>query len=386
MNHDNPRAAARGRHRTPRRSLLAVLLALAALLALCTFSAGQPAAAASCRHISGPFHRFRNEILNSRGQRFVPYGITISNLGNPTGHVSREQTDVSGELSEIQDSLSWCPNSDRLQFLQDRLIDPRTLAVSTTFLSQLEQSVAAVRSAGLVAIVNDQSEGAIGGKTREVMPNKQTRRWWKVVATEYRNDPGVVFDIFNEPRHIAHSTSAQLWNRWRTGGCWWGSCWMGMEQLARYVHSIAPHNLLIVEGPETAGTLQGAPTHQITRAGPVLYSVNHGGPVTAPHDAAYWDVRFGNASRVIPVTDTEWTNYTTDTRMCWANAPRSVPAFLRYLAAHGMGLEAWTLSPGVLVTSSGAPTQIRSNWACRTGLDEGAGHQIMRWFELHNGS
>ena len=75
------------------------------------------------------------------------------------------------------------------------------------------------------------------------------------------------------------------------------------------------------------------------------------------------------------------------TRACWANAPTSVPAFLHYLGRHGMGLIAWTLTPGVLAASADLadPTVIRSDWACAdTGLDEGAGSAIMNWFRQHN--
>ena len=86
------------------------------------------------------------------------------------------------------------------------------------------------------------------------------------------------------------------------------------------------------------------------------------------------------------MTDAEWTNYSS-TRACWANAPTSVPAFLDYLGRHGMGLMAWTLTPGVLAASADLadPTVIRSDWACEdTGLDEGAGRAIMNWFRQHN--
>ena len=73
-------------------------------------------------------------------------------------------------------------------------------------------------------------------------------------------------------------------------------------------------------------------------------------------------------------------------RSCWANAPTSVPAFLSYLAQHHMGLMAWTLSQDVLVESANLadPTRIKSNWACKNGLNEGAGHQFMQFFRKYN--
>ncbi len=51
-----------------------------------------------------------------------------------------------------------------------------------------------------------------------------------------------------------------------------------------------------------------------------------------------------------------------------------------------MGLMAWTLVPGVLVESANLadPTRIKKNWACKNGLDQGAGHQIMQFFRKYN--
>ena len=51
-----------------------------------------------------------------------------------------------------------------------------------------------------------------------------------------------------------------------------------------------------------------------------------------------------------------------------------------------MGLMAWTLSLGVLVESGNLadPTRIKSNWACKNGLNQGAGHQIMQFFRRNN--
>lgn len=342
-----------------------------------------PAAAspASCQHISGPFHRRGNGIYNSRGRRFIPYGIVVTGLGSPTWAAR-----YPGDAAQIRAAAaSWCSNTVRLQVFQGALVSPR-YTVNKTVLADVRADVTLAESLGLVVELNDQSEGF--GPQFQYMPDKGSRVFWKALAGIYGHDSHVVFDLFNEPRHILHSTTRQMWNRWLNGGTYGGRYWMGMQPLARYVRGLGVRNLFIVEGPQTAGTLAQVPTHQVTKAGPVMYGINHTGPVTSPHTPAAWNTKFGNASRVIPMTDTEWTNYATATRMCWANAPRSVPAFLHYLAAHHMGLTAWTLTPGVLVTGPNlaSPTRIRSNWACRSGLNEGAGHQIMQWIIRHNGA
>jgi hypothetical protein len=51
-------------------------------------------------------------------------------------------------------------------------------------------------------------------------------------------------------------------------------------------------------------------------------------------------------------------------------------------------MTAWTLNGGVLNSTNGnyaSVTKIKSNWACKDGLDQGAGQLIMSWFVKQNG-
>jgi hypothetical protein len=257
--------------------------------------------------------------------------------------------------------------------------------VNHPFLRLVMGEVARALHDGLVAVINDQTEGG-GDKYRPGMPTHQTETFWKVMSRLYGSNPDVIFDLFNEPRRAVYPTEAGTWKFWKHGGDYDGRQFVGMEPLALYVRGLGARNLFWIEGPHTAGTLDEIVSHQITNAGPVEYTINHPGGPDAPHNPAEWDRRFGNAAGKVPMTDAEWTNYSS-TRSCWANAPTSVPAFLAYLASKGMGLTAWTLTPGVLAASADLadPTTIRSDWACQdTGLDEGAGAAIMTWFRQHN--
>jgi hypothetical protein len=202
----------------------------------------------------------------------------------------------------------------------------------------------------------------------------------------YAKNPDVIFDLFNEPRRAKFATEAATWKFWKHGGNYHGYHFIGLQPLARYIRGLGAKNLFWIEGPHTAGTLDQVLSHQITRAGPLEYAINHPGGVNVRHDSSDWYTRFGYAAGKVPMTDAEWTNYSS-TRSCWANAAKSVPAFLRYLARKGMGLTAWTLTPGVLVASADLadPTVIKSDWACtNSGLNEGAGTAIMNWFQQHN--
>jgi hypothetical protein len=347
---------------------------------------GAPAGASKpgvCRHISGPFRRDKNMITGAGGQRYIPYGITVTGLGSPSWKINSVADDAEIDVA----AASWCSNTIRLQVFQFGLLGPGKsgVRVNRTFLGLIKGEVDTALDDGLVVVINDQTEGG-GNPYFPGMPTAQTEAFWKVMSRVYGSNPDVIFDLFNEPRRAVYPTEAGTWKFWKHGGVYEGHRFIGMEPLALYVRSRGARNLLWVEGPHTAGTLDEILSHQITQAGPVEYTINHPGGPDAPHNPAEWHHRFGFAAGKIPMTDAEWTNYSS-TRACWANAPTSVPAFLHYLGRHGMGLLAWTLSPGVLAASADLadPTVIRSDWACRdAGLDEGAGAAIMNWFRQHN--
>jgi hypothetical protein len=339
--------------------------------------------AAACRHASGPFRRDKNMIIGAGGQRYIPYGITVTGLGSPSWKVNSPGDDA--EIGAA--ATSWCANTIRLQIYQYALVGrgKKGVRVNRAFLALIKGQVDTALDYGLVVVLNDQTEGS-GHPYFPGMPTAQTKAFWKVLSAVYGSNPDVIFDLFNEPRRAVFPTEAGTWRFWKHGGVYKGHRFVGMEPLALYIRGLGARNLFWVEGPHTAGTLDQIVSHQITGAGAVEYAINHPGGPRAPHDRAEWYARFGFASGKVPMTDAEWTNYSS-TRACWPNAPTSVPAFLDYLARNGMGLLAWTLTPGVLAASADLadPTVIRSDWACTdAGLDEGAGRAIMNWFRLHN--
>jgi len=78
---------------------------------------------------------------------------------------------------------------------------------------------------------------------------------------------------------------------------------------------------------------------------------------------------------------------------CWPDAPAKVPAYLQYLAALGVGLNAYQLQPGYLIKSYGNmadPTTMNGRtWSCQSNREpqpgQGAGSLLMAWFTQQNG-
>ena len=136
----------------------------------------------ACRHISGPFHRDKNMIIGAGGQRYIPYGITVTGLGSPSWKIHSP-----GDDAEIDAAASsWCSNTVRLQVFQYALLGPGKtgVRVNRTFLGLINGEVNTALKAGLVVVINDQTEGG-GNPYFPGMPTAQTKAFWKVMSDLY---------------------------------------------------------------------------------------------------------------------------------------------------------------------------------------------------------
>jgi hypothetical protein len=365
------------------RLLLAVLVLLP--LAVMGLSSAPPASAAvtSCRHISGPFRTSHASVFGAGGRRYIPYGINVIGLAHPLLERAEYTSTVAGDEAVISASVTdWCANTDRFQIQQTDLINSND-TVNRPFLAAVEAEVTYAESLGLVVVLNDQTQLSPDHPSKLFMPTRQSYSFWDTLASHYGHDPQVIFDLFNEPAFIS------TWHQWRDGGVLHGVRFFGMQQLASRLRS-RDHasNLFWVEGPHVGGKLDQAWANRLTGVGPLEYA-EHRPP--GAHTPADWNDIFGYlaARNLAPVVEGEWADYarTDASWACWDDAPKSVPAWLRYLGNHGIGMIVTKMTAGQLIESGNLddPTRFKGNWSCTTGLDQGAGHQIMQWFVRRNG-
>lgn len=330
------------------------------------------ASSMSCHHIQGPFSVRGGYTVTAAGDRYTPYGIAVTGIrpGDARGHFS---ADISGtQAQEDAAATFWCANTVRFGVDQDLLTSSGSRAAG--YLSAIEKVVAHAEKDGL-AVVLSMSRGR---KYGEPMPTSRTLAAWRVLAAEYGRDPQVIFDVWNEPQLVT-------WQQWRDGGLIAGQPYYGMEAMAGYLRGMGARNLLWVQGIQKGTTLHQIPAFHLTTAGPVVYAFHH--PL-GPHTPANWASKFGFLAGRWPVVDGEWTNYSRSHApwACWPDAPATVPAYLGYLAGRGIGMVAFDLAQPRLIRSPSLtdPTTIDGDWACRTGLNQGAGQQILSWFRQHN--
>ena len=358
-------------------------------------------AAATCGKVTGPFSVSGTQVLGAGGKPFVSYGLTVSGLQGPDW-----ANWVSQDLQEITATADyWCANTVRLQVNQDDLIGPDGTSFDRAYMTAIESEVSLAERDHLVVVLNDETNIATPREQAVQMgPTPGTETFWQDMTKVYGSDPQMIFDLFNEPRmYHAGMPLAEMWELWRDGGSFDGVTYpFGMAELAAYVRTtLGAHNLFWIEGPRYSSTFAGMVQEQaLLNVSNVVYAVHH---PAGPAGAASWDADFGYLARtgVAPVVDGEWTNYeppptalpTTTPSSCWPDAPTSVPEFLQYLAANGIGLSAYTLQPGYMIQSfsnlAGPTTMSGATWSCQSSSEpdpgQGAGAQVLAWFRQQNG-
>lgn len=355
----------------------------------------------TCDKVRGPFHTSGVSMLTANGSPYTPYGMTVGGLQSID-----YDTRLTGDLQRI-DAIAkeWCSNTVRLQLRQENLIGPT--ANPTDFLAHVGKEVTEAEHDGLVVVLNDQTESDTN-PTAEEGPTQNTVSFWRKLlsaqpslgAPTYAQDPQVVLDVFNEPRAQGVITgctdNCTTWRLWQQGGQdVLGHNYLGMQQLVDAVRADSTTNLLWVEGPFWAGTLSQVSAYRIT-GGALAYDVHH---PDGAHTAAQWDLDFGYLVEggIAPVVDGEWTNRSSgDSTNCWPDAPTAVPNYLAYLATHHIGLIAFQLVHGFMVTDDNndftdttkivSTGPIDTRWRCNDGgaLDQGAGALVMTWLKANN--
>jgi hypothetical protein len=301
-------------------------------------------------HVSG------NHLIDTRGRMMVPYGITVFGLALPNWQSQEAQ-----DRRQITASITrWCTNYIRLQVAPGNLLSAHPY--NSAYLAEIRREVRLALSYDNNVILTAQTEKTAKA---QVAPTAQTVRFWRVLAPLYRHNPRVWFDIFNEPR--LPSTSG-MWKAWRSGATVAGQHYLGMQQMVTAIRSAAGNrNLILVEGPHYGQTLSAVASNRISGAN-VAYAVHP----YAQKSVAVWNSRFGQAASTVPVLADEWSTSDLSKRgSCGLSPAMWVPQFFSYLRQRHIGLGAWGLLPGVLVTntSSFTPTTLTGSYSCLHGPD-----------------
>ncbi|MFF4489499.1 cellulase family glycosylhydrolase [Streptomyces sp. NPDC001544] len=133
----------------------------------------------------------------------------------------------------------------------------------TNYVNAVKDLVARVEAHGMTPIVdlhwtygqytgNSAGCSDVHATCQKPMPDMQyTPSFWSSVASTFKNDPAVAFDLFNEPYpDRSTSTTTQAWQCWRDGGTCSGISYevAGMQDLVDSIRSTGAKNVILAGG------------------------------------------------------------------------------------------------------------------------------------------
>jgi hypothetical protein len=251
---------------------------------------------------------------------------------------------------ETQTMASWGIDVVRLPLNQDCWLgtDGAPTAGSGSaaeYRQRVKSRVDAIHAAGMVAILDLHWTAPAGKQAygQRPMADAQSNTFWSQVAAAYKNDPSVMFELFNEPYSRDNTLS---WSCWKSGGCnvpdvndetpTNGSFYpaVGMATLVATVRATGAKQPLLLGGLNYANDLTGWLANAPTDSQLVAAWHNYPGQGcwnTPGNDC--WDTTILSVASHVPVLMTEFGFVAGDTgefdaTMAWADQ-------------HGMGYLPW---------------------------------------------
>jgi hypothetical protein len=184
--------------------------------------------------------------------------------------------------------------------------------------------------------------------------------FWRSLASYFRSDHHLIFDLFNEPYPGSNRDTKAAWSCVLHGGTCSGVRFRaaGMQQLVNVVRAAGATQPLMIAGPQYAGDLDRwlryephDPLHQL------VASIHIYVPNWTPCDTrACWNAQVAPVAAKVPVVEGE-----IGSRNCTAS---SISPLLNWSDAHGVSYLAWAWNvgscggePSLITNYSGTPTQ-----------------------------
>ena len=192
------------------------------------------------------------------------------------------------------------------------------------------------------------------------LPNMQSIELWNLLATRYRGEPAVLYDIFNEPHDRLPDDPYPL-NRedgtaypadlYRVTMAEWQP-WA--RKLIAAIRDVNPDSLIFVSGTNWGYDLRGMPM-DIPR---LVYSTH-----VYPTRGSDWPEAFGHLAAKVPVFAGEWGGADSDLK--WGKK------LVDYFDSLQMGWTAWSWHNAPLIVQRYTPTSfgriVRASLSAETG-------------------
>lgn len=302
-----------------------------------------------------------NQLVNAAGENMRLFGVNRS--GTEYSCVTEGGSGIfSGpsDAASIAAMASWHINAVRVPLNEDCWLGingVNPVYSDANYRTAITAYVSALNSVGLVAVLDLHwnAPGNLLSDRQQVMADADhAPAFWTAVATQFKHKPGVIFDLYNEPRDIS-------WDCWLTG-CQTAEGWRtaGMQSLVDAVRRTGARQPLMIGGLAHAGDLSGWSIHGVHDPLRQLIASAHVYNAGYCVNVACWNRTFVPVSKIAPIVTGELGDFDgktpfITTYMKWADDQwrrhRSVSSLAwAWDAAQGEG------GPSLIKSYDGTPT------------------------------
>ncbi len=263
--------------------------------------------------------------------------------------------DGPSDAASISAMMAWHIDAVRIPLNEDCWLGVNGVSPlygGAAYRSAITAYVALLRARGLVVVLNLHwsAPGTTPATGQQVMADAgHSIAFWRSVAGAFRNDPAVVFDLYNEPHGIS-------WSCWligcRSPGGWQTA---GMQQLVDAVRGTGARQPIIAGGLGNASNLAGWSAHRPDDPAHQLVAGFHAYNFSGCTSLRCWNTQLGRVARSVPVVAGE-----IGENDC---ASRFVDRFMAWADRHEVSYLAWTWNtwgcaagPALISSYAGTPT------------------------------
>jgi endoglucanase len=291
-------------------------------LAGCGVEGGAPAIAPGGYYTNGA------TVCSASGQAHVFYGVDRPSLEwSPSGdHLSAADFALMG---------GWNANAVRIALNQDFWLSGAA-QYSASYAATVAQAVQWAEAVGLDVILDlhwsDKGDLTVTQSGQQEMADANSKQFWSELASAYKGDGHVLFELYNEPHDIS-------WAVWQNGGAADGYTAVGMQELYDTVRSAGANNLVIAGGLNWAYSFSGVAGNALHGYN-IMYATH---PYNQPDkQPSGWETAFGFLATgdIAPVVVTEFGDGTAQCTGAWDDQ------LIAFAASHGISWTAWAWYPG----------------------------------------
>jgi hypothetical protein len=268
---------------------------------------------------------------------------------------------------------SWHVNAVRVPLNEECWLgtsNVQSAYAGSNYISQVTDWVHRLEAHGITPIVElhwtyGQYTGNSAGCTdvhatcQKPMPDTQySVDFWKSVASNFKGDQAIVYDLFNEPYpDRATSTSADAWKCWRDGGSCPGINYSvaGMQTLVNAVRGTGANNVLMLGGLAYSNDLTQWLSYEPTDPAGNLAASVHIYNFNSCASTSCWDSQLAPVAAKVPLVAGEFGE-----NDCGSGFSTTV---MNWFDQHNLSYLAWTWNtwdcssgPSLISSYDGTPT------------------------------